>query len=256
MQRNNFAEINNKKIKKLTSSDIQFFISNLSVTMSPKSVKNIYGLLMPSIALFAPDLSFKVTLPTRNHKTLPSPSDEDVVALYKSASPWLQKCILLGAFVGMRRGEIASLKFKDIDGEYIHIHSDMVQDEEGNWIYKETPKNYSSIRRIWVHPAIIKLLGTGSPDSYVVDHNPNSISKCFIHMRDKMEVNVRFHDLRHYCMSIGAAVGIPDIYMADFGGYRHNSPVLKNTYQGNIKSISDGYSKQLGEYFARVAEKF
>ena len=252
LQKNYYSEIGKRKVRKLTSSELQFFVSDLATRVSPKTVRNIYGLLTASVALFAPDMVFRVTLPAKNNTTRVSPSDEQIKALFEQASEWLKACIALGAFGGIRRGEIASLKYGDIKGNFVYIHSDMVLDENKQWYYKEIPKTQASVRMVKLPQKVIDMLGTGKDDDFIFDHTPDHISKHFQRLRNKLGLDVRFHDLRHYYASIGAVLGIPDIYMADFGGWRHDSPVLKGVYQGNIQSIADGYSDKLTEHFENM----
>lgn len=252
MEKSYFNEISNIQIYKLTSEDIQTYISNLSQTRAPKTVKNAYALITASIAFFNPDIKFAVKLPPRTIKNNLEASDDDIRELYEHASDWLKVCILLAAFGGLRRGEIASLKYKDIGEDYVYVHSDMIMDEKNNWVYKEIPKNMSSVRYARIPNKVIDMIGTGDPEAFIIQHNPNTISKMFIKLRNRLGINIRFHDLRHYYASIGAVLGVPDIYVADFGGWRHDSPVLKNTYQNNIKSVSDGYSQKMIDYFNKI----
>ena len=136
MLRNNFDLIERRQIRKLTSEDLQIFISCLSREMSPKSVRNIYALLTASFALYAPDLSFKVSLPKKVNKRPISPSDGDIQTLFGEAQTELKKCIALAAFGSLRRGEICALTFGDIEGNTVHITKDMVQDKDNQWVIK------------------------------------------------------------------------------------------------------------------------
>lgn len=249
-----FDSIGSMKVKKLTSADLQYFISHLSTTLSPKTIKNIYGLLTASIALFAPEMHFKVTLPTREKNIAESPEESDVMALYEDAEEWLKKCIALGAFGGIRRGEIAALKYKDIKNDTVYIHADFVQDDNNVWHYKPMPKTVKSVRIVRLPSRVIELLGTGSPEQFVVGVMPDKITKGFYRLKKKHGMNIRFHDLRHFYASIGSILGIPDFVMADFGGWEHDSKSLKRAYQGNIKSITDGYSKKLNDHFDSLIE--
>lgn len=259
MLRNNYEPIKNKHIKKLTSEDLQLFISDLSIEgKSPKSVANIYGLLSASISLYLPDCSFKVTLPTKIKKRLISPSDGDIQLLYNSAAPELKKCIALSAFGSMRRGEICALTFGDIEGNIIHITKDVVQDVNNKWCLKDIPKTSDSIRDIYVPDEILILLGTGSKKEKIINYaNPGSITQCFTKLRNKLNVNIHFHQLRSYYASIGAVLGIPTNYLEDFGGWRRGSGVMKEVYQNSITSKSKEYARKMADHFSGliVSEK-
>lgn len=241
--KHHYKPLDNKKIKTLTSKDIQEFISDLSLKVSPKTVRNVYALLTCSIALYAPDLSFRVTLPAKQVKRPISPSDDDIRALYKAASDKMKICILLG-MRGIRRGEISALKYEDIKDGIAHIHADMVKNTDGEWIYKEIPKTSESDRFIPVP------IGKGS--GFVVEWTPDSITKRFIELRDSLGLNIRFHDLRHYFASTAAILNIPDIYTADLGGWTRDGSVMKSVYQNNIKSMSDYYADKIEKHLQSV----
>ena len=249
-----FGRIANAKIKRMTSEDAQLFISQLAAEYSAKTVKNAYALLKASVGFYCPDITLKVSLPTAIKKTAIAPDNDEIMELFSLASDWMKICIALAAFGSMRRGEIAAIKYGDIKGNSIFIHADMVMDENNKWIYKPIPKNQSSVRYVKLPQQVIKLLGTGNPDEFIIKYNPNTISKMFIKLRNRIGSDIRFHDLRHYYASIGAILNIPDIYLADFGGWRHDSTVMKSIYQGNISSIADGYSKQMTDYFGKLMD--
>ncbi len=105
----------------------------------------------------------------------------------------------------MRRGEISALKYSDIEKNTLYIHADLVKDKSGVWIYKE-PKTPDSIRYKTIPHEIIDLMGNGKPDEYVIKWTPDSITKRFINFRKTQGLDIRFHDLRHYYASIGAAL--------------------------------------------------
>ena len=238
-----YKPIGRKRIKTLTSKDMQEFISGLSLKVSPKTVRNIYALLKCSVALYAPDMVFKVTLPVKQKERPVSPSDDAVRALYEAASDKMKVCILLG-MRGVRRGEICALKYEDIDNGVAHIHADMVKNSKGKWVYKEIPKTSGSDRFIPVP------IGQGS--GFVVDWTPDSITKRFIELRDSLGFTIRFHDLRHYFASTAAVLGVPDIYTADLGGWQRDGMTMKSVYQNNIKSMSDYYADKIEAHLKSV----
>lgn len=258
MLANNYSTIGKKKIRTLTSEDLQIFVSDLARSgQSPKSIKNIYSLLTSSVALYAPNMSFKVTLPTRYKKEQISPSDDDVMRLFNAADHKLRVCIALAAFGSLRRGELCALKYSDIRENGVYVHADIIQDKDGKWLYKNSPKEKDSIRFAPLPSEIIELLGEGDPDEFVVKYAiPNSVSNRFNTLRHKLGITgIRFHDLRHYYASIGTVLGVPDTYLANFGGWAQGSNVLKTTYQNRIVPIQEGYAKRMTDHFSDMINK-
>ena len=252
-QRNHFDDIADVRIFRLTSYDMQMFISSLSGKVGPKTTANVYGLLASSVTLFRPDAIFRVTLPRRKKERQESPSDAVVMDLFSKADPELQKCIALAAFGSLRRGEICALKHKDINGPTIYVHADMVMDENGNWVYKDIPKTSDSNRKIHMPEQVVELLGDGIDDEYVVGINPGRVTDRFIKLRERLGYDVRFHDMRHYYASIGAVLGVPDSYLSSFGGWRSDNPgIMKTVYQNVISVESAKYSTIMNEHFNRL----
>ena len=251
MRKVDFDAIAKKKVRSLTSEDLQLFVSDLARNKSPKSVRNAYGLLTASIALYAPDLTFRVTLPAKPKKRPESPSDEAVRALYNAAYPQLRLCISF-AMCGIRRGEMCAFTYEDISDGVIHIDKDMVKDKYGQWIIKPRPKTEDSDRYVILPPFVLNQIGQGT--GRIITITPNTITKQFIKYRNKLGLSLTFHDIRHYFASTGALI-MPDIYLADMGGWSRNSAAMKSIYQNNIASMSEYYAKKMNRHLSGVVKE-
>jgi integrase len=241
-----YGVIGKKKIKSLTSEDMQLFISDLSTKVGPKTVRNAWGLLASSIALYDPDMHFRVTLPAKKVKRSVCPSDEAVRALLDNAREPLRTAILLG-MRSMRRGEICALKYEDIKDGVAHIHADMIKGPDG-WVYKEIPKTSESDR-------FVRVPDLGEGEGYIVKWSPDYITKEFIRLRDSLGLSVRFHDLRHYFASTAAVLNIPDIYTADMGGWSKSSGIMKEVYQNKVVSLADHYQSMIEDHLEKVSHE-
>ena len=247
-QEKNYKEIENMKIKSLTSEELQKFVNAKAATLSPKSVRNIYGLLVASVTLFQPDVCYRITLPQKTVYRPSSPSDEAVRALLENSRGNLHRAILLG-IRGMRRGEICALEYEDIVDGIAHIHRDIIKNDRSEWVIKEIPKTTGGDR-------YIKVPDFGEGTGRVMTCNPDRITRGFNNLKKKLGIELRFHDLRHYFASTAAVLNIPDIYTADMGGWSRsgNSTVMKTVYQNNIKSMSDYYAEKMESHLRKLEE--
>jgi integrase len=254
MQKHHYDTIGTKKIRSLTSEDMQLFISELvNKELSPKSVRNIYALLTSSVALYDDFAHFRVTLPTRQKKRPESPSDDDVKAYLNAASPDMKKRIAL-AILGLRRGEICAARYEDIHDGVLHIHSDWVKDKNNKWVLKEIPKTSESDRYIPLPPSLLQMIGEG--EGFIVKVKPDTVSRSFERLRDKVGIRFRLHDMRHFFASTAVLLGIPDLYTADMGGWtRGSSSALKSIYQNNIRSMSDYYQNKLVDHMDKIIKE-
>lgn len=251
---NRLKFMHSKKIRRLNSVDMQSVISELiDKGYSPKTIKNTYAFLKASVAFCGVDQTFKVHLPSTVQKPLESPENEQIEALYKNATGRMKICILFGC-LSLRRGEISALKYGDIDGNVLTVHADMVWGRDRKWHYKSSPKTDASNRSVYLPPVLLDMIGTGSPEQYIIDIKPNAIGNAFLRLKKKVGVDIRFHDLRHYFASIAKVLGVPDNYTANLGGWRNGSKVLKQTYQNNIVSMNEYYANIINDHLESLVK--
>lgn len=245
------AMIGSFRVDCLTNADLQHWINTLAAEKSAKTVKNAYGLVMAAISLYS-DKVFKVTLPTRQPVEYSIPSDEDVKRLMDNARPDLKIAIALASVGTLRRGEICSLKYKDIlrDFSAVYVHSDMVLDKNHNWIYKDIPKTSDSVRRVELPKEIIDMLGDGDPEEFIIKSSPAAITDVFCRLRDKLGLKCRFHDLRHYAASILHAIGVPDQYIMQRGGWSTDG-TLKAVYRNTLSDKEKQFTDRANSYFSQ-----
>ena len=255
MQKDKFESIKNKDIYKLTAEDMQKFVSETASKYSAKYTANIYGLLRPSVAMFRPYAVFNTTLPKKTVQRKIAPSNDDVQKLFMAADGELKICIALAAFGSLRRCEICGLKYGDVNKDSISIHADVVMDSDNNSIYKDMPKTSQSVRVIPLPAQVIKLIGTGNADDFVTHYTLSGLSNAYRKLRIELGIRkITLHDLRHYYASIGAVLGIPDIYVADFGGWKRGSPVLKQTYQDIMNDARLQFADTLNSHFGSLID--
>lgn len=251
IQRNHLQDIGSMSVSKIRSDDLQKYVNNLAINHKAKTVRNVYNFVLSAIRLYS-DRAFRVTLPQRAPYEYNVPTDAQVKALIDSARPELKLAILLASVGTLRRGEICSLKHKDVlrDFSAVYVHSDMVKGPDNLWIHKEMPKNASSVRRVPLLAAVMNMIEPGDPDDYVVGLTPSALGESFIYLRNKLGLKCRFHDLRHYAASILHAIGIPDQYIMERGGWSTDA-TLKAVYRNTLPDKSSAFSKKANEYFEK-----
>ena len=198
-----------KRLVAVTDKDIQGIIKG----MSKKTAKNYLGLIQP-----ATGRKFNVSLPSGRQKEMRVPSDLEVLGLleiFKDTE--VEIPIMLGAYGGLRRGEICALTMQDFDGDYVSISKDKVMDEHGSWIVKP-PKTETSNRTVLLPHDIVALIRR---NGYVTALDPHQLSLKF--QKKQMSLGIDppycFHSLRHYNASYLHSQGIPDAYIMARGGW-------------------------------------
>ena len=241
-----------QKVSTLTNESVQRFISDL--TVSPKSVRNIHGLLMASVQMFRPAAVFRITLPAPRKPELHTPTTDEIRKLIEviEQDRQLYIFVMLCAFGPMRRSEACAIRYDDIDkkNKTITVRRSRVQDSESKWIYKDIPKNYSSYRTIPYPGSVIKTIGTGF--GYVLEDTPTALSDRFTRKIKRAGLpHFRVHDLRHYGASILHAIGIPDQYIMSRGGWKTDN-VMKRVYRDTLTDVEKEMNKKVTGYFEAI----
>lgn len=245
------TSIGRMDVESITSKEAQLWISDISAEVSPKTVRNAWSLLMASMEMFT-EVNLKVTLPQKVPAELYCPSDEDVTTVLSivSEDAELEKAVLLAAFGPMRRSEICALNYEDINGNTVRVNKALVQDESKAWVLKAT-KTVGSNREIEYPDFVIKKLGSGT--GRVVSIHPNQITVRFGRALRSAGIHpFRFHDLRHYAASIMHAIGVPDVYIQQRGGWASNS-VLRRVYTNVIDIEQRKQTQKINEHFGKLS---
>ena len=229
------------KVEDITQEDVQTAINIEALKLSPKTIRNIHGLISATLKVYRPSLALNTSLPKKKRVELYIPTDDEIKRLLTSVEGTdMELPILLAAFGPMRRGEICALDSEDISGNIVHVCKNMVMSEKNGWVIK-TPKSYSGDRYI-EYPDFVAEKWKGIKGR-IVQINPNRITDRFKECLQEAGLeHFRFHDLRHYSASILHTLGIPDVYIMQRGGWSNDS-TLKTVYR---HALSD-HTKQTNE---------
>lgn len=247
MQRNCMVPLKEYQLKEITQSVIQKVINKASTELSPKSVRDMNGLISAVMKRFRPGIVINITLPKKLRSNIYIPTEVDIKKIVRASEGTIMEVpILLAAFGAMRRGEICALQKSDIKNHTIHVTKTMVMNDEGEWIVK-APKSYAGDRYVNYPSFVIEKFLELSTNT--VNMNPNTLTTSFGNLLKKLEIpHFRFHDLRHYNASVQHALGIPDAYIMQSGGWGNDS-VLKEVYRHTLPDMEDKMNKIAIDYF-------
>lgn len=248
--RRSLETIMNVPIDALTREKIQRAINIEAASHSPKTVRNIHGFLSAVLKMYRPGFVLNTQLPQKKATYMYIPTDDDVKKIIEfSKGTSVELAILLAAFGPMRRGEICALTDKDINGNIVTVNKAYVLDEQRGWVIK-TPKNFSSNRAI-IYPEFVieKIKGI---QGNLIPCTPDSLSRAFSKALKKSGLpHFRFHDLRHYCVSICKAMNIPDEYIMARGGWATNY-TMNNVYAHTLPDVQDAVTTKILNHFKTI----
>lgn len=247
----------------LTAQVVQGWINNLSAKYSPKYVRNVYGLFTASIEFTGFDLPFRVTLPATKEYKAHVPCDMEVQHLInylrspardkrdRESRQELLTAIMLAAFGSMRRGEICALTVDDFHGCHVSVTKDMVQDKHSAWVIKPTPKTSASCRTVELPQFVIEAIPLPERGRIMRAH-PEQITNRFRRAIQNCGADIpfRFHDLRHYYVSIAHALSVPDAYTMKMGGWATDR-TMKRVYRATLADREHKEQIKLNAHFAQ-----
>lgn len=259
IRRNRLGSIIDRSIYELTNDDIQGAVSIEAEACSPKTVRNVHGLLSAALNIYRPDLSVKAALPQKNVDEITIPTKEEIDTLLKSAQDAgdndLYLAILFGSQLGFRRSEICALTFGDLtqtaEGYTVRISKAMVTNAKRDWVIKP-PKTTSGYRSLPTTAAITAQLATldqHDKSARVIQLNPDQITNKFRALQAKCGIGIyRFHDLRHYNASVMIAMGIPTLYITQRLGHQGDN-MIKRVYGHLLQHKQEDVNNQLNDFF-------
>ena len=250
-----FPELMPLRLSRLTQEALQSAVNVMSANHSPKSVRNAHGLLSAVLSMFAPEIRLNTRLPQSRKPDLYVPTEQEVEKLVRSIrGTELEKAVLLAAFGSLRRSECSALMISDIEGDIIHVNKAIVLGADKQWTLKQ-PKSKAGYRDIKMPGFVIERLKP-APNGRIVNIMPVTITDYFADARRKFNLpHFRFHDLRHYQASILHAMGVPDKYIMERGGWSTDS-TLKNIYQHTMSDKRKQVEDDIVQRFEDSHKKF
>lgn len=239
------------KCSHITQIDVQDEVNRLAGKYSPKTVHNAHGLISAVLGQYAPSLNLRTTLPPRQRKIKDLPTAEQIIDWFKGSD--IELIVLLGLWQGFRVSEIRGLRKSDFKNGVLTINQVIVTVGKEN-ITKSMAKTTKSNRQLKV-PEIIQHLVDEVDGEYITTFGGVTISHKFKSIAIKNGFpDITFHDLRHLNASIMLALGVPDKYAMERGGWATTS-VLKNVYQQTMSAERQHFDKVIDNYFENIMKK-
>lgn len=224
-------------------------------TPSPKYIRNIYGLLSATLREYHPSFQLNITLPQKQvieQKYLEPEQISVLMAAVRGTE--MEIPVLLALWLSLRSSEVTGLTWEcvDFDHSTITVRQAKVRNKDNQWVDKTT-KTTNSTRTISAPDYIMDLLrfskGDAAPTDHVVDIKGNCLyQRLRVILKNNDLPSIRFHDLRHTCCTIMAALNVPEKYMMTRGGWSSPS-VMRQVYTHALQSKQRTVDEQIDDYF-------
>lgn len=219
-----------KKISDLDRRTLQRMVNDEARQVSPKTVKNAWGLLTAALQEYRIDVS-GINLPQIPRNERPYLTHTEILTFCRAVSGRSCEIPALLALCSLRRSEIAALTWDDVDlaRDTIRIRGSVVKGPDG-FVRKKTNKTASSARTVRIiipqlHDALAAVTDKTGP---VLKGYPNTMySQINKTCRDASLPEVGVHGLRHSFASLCHHLGVPEMECAKMGGWSDLSTMRK-----------------------------
>lgn len=256
VRRERFKGIMQCDIHKLTKQDIQIAVNQECRFVSPKTIKNAYGLVRPVLKEYGVDV-FGVKLPQIVKKQkgyVQSDEIEKLIDVVRGDPCEIQ--ILLALWLGMRRSEIMGLHWDCIDykHKWLVIKRVLVLNKDNEYVLKEGAKNRESQRKVDCPDYILDKLKEKQGDRTTgpcFTNHPNTILKR-VHRACKLAgiTDTTVHGLRHTNAAVMRQLGVSDAHAMERGGWTEER-TYKATYSYVFESTSEREDKMVNDFFEK-----
>ena len=248
-RRNQMQGLMGIQLTDLTNSDIQSEFNREALRLSPKTLRNARGLLSAALSVYMPDFTVRVSLPAKAHKVPDLPTPEEVIRAVRGTD--IELPCLLALWLSLRMSEVRGIRYKDIHGNILTVQNVKIKFGAEEFT-KEQTKTYNSTRVHELPDKLLELIGTGSPEEYVVPMVAQTITKQLKrYVKKSCGKDVTFHQLRHLNASVMVELGVPDKYAMERGGWSTDS-TLRSVYQHTFDDKRREIDKQINDYFERL----
>ena len=227
-------------VKNVTRQMVQSTIMELSNKVSDrtgrpisaKTIHNFHGLLVSALREADPDIRIDTSLPKIQKKFIELPPVEDVINAIKGTD--IELPCMLAMWLSLSMSEIRGINIDAIKDGVLTIKESVV-DVNNVPVHKEATKAFDRTRRLAVPPYIMRLIeqtdAYKNGYGYIVTRSSNAIMARFRRvLKDAGVQHMTFHQLRHMNASIMAALGVPNLYAQERGGWSTDH-TLKRVYQ-------------------------
>ena len=253
---NSFKCLQKTRLCDLKSFDIQRAISLESRRISPKYIKNAYGLFKSVLKMFEVDVNLNsIKLPKVIKKEKELPDFATIFDIFHGDE--IELPVLLASWMSLRIGEVAGLQFQDVDEEHklLHVRRTIIMTESGNKL-RVGCKTEKSTRTLQLPDYIldlIKAIPHESDTDPILQITPKALRSRFKRRVVKKGIDMTFHDLRHLNASVMLMLGVPDKYAMERGGWSTDN-ILKSVYQQTFSAERVKVDAIIDNYFNSIVK--
>ena len=263
-QYDSYSFLMDKKLKDITSSDLQIAVdfdakrvSKRSTSkrnyISPKTVRNAYSFVITVIRYFYPGDEYDVKLPKVPKKIKEQLPPQTVLKIIRGTE--IELPCLLACWLSFSMSEIRGIRIRNISAGYLTLNQ-VVVDIHCTATVKENGKADPRLRRHkipdYIQSLINQAIAGKSPDEPLITLSGHAIYMRWTRILEENHLpHMTFHDLRHLNASVMALLRIPDKYAQERGGWASDR-VMKRVYTHTFSEEREKVDATIDNYFDNI----
>lgn len=248
INRNWLSAIKDVEIADFGTPNAQKFVNTLARKLSAKSVSNAWGLVSSAVRMQEPEKVLAVTLPAKRKQMRELPTAAEVIEAVKDTN--IEIPALLAMCCSLRASEVRGIRYRDIRKGVLTVRETRLCLADGD-VTREQTKTFQSTRKIILPRYLAELIEAGrtNENDFVVELTYSQVYNRFVDAIEQAGLpHMRFHDLRHLNASIMLALGVPEKYAMERGGWSTPS-TLQSVYQHTFSAEREQVDKKINAYF-------
>lgn len=249
----------NKPLYSLTCPMIQNSMNTSLVTLSPKTVKNRYGLLRRILNVYHPTFIWNIEYPKQKKKIKRTYSNEYIGQILNAikGNPFELE-IYLG-ILSMRESEIGGAKFEDVNytEKTLHICRAKLLNKDKEYVIVDFTKTFDSDRIIYLPDYVCHLIEERqkhSKSKFITEVPTHAFWDRLNYILKKNNIeSLSFHELRHIYSSVSSSLGIDAQIRMQNGGWS-SEKIMDGNYRHAISEAQLEANKKMNDYINKTAK--
>ena len=218
--------------------------------MSPKSVANVCGLIESAVR-YTDGVTLTAQRPAPRKQVVHLLDPEAVISIVRGSA--IELPVLLAMWLSLSMSEIRGLTARSVNGSELTVRGAVV-DIDGVPTFKESNKAYDRTRTLRLPQRILDLIRETDAwkkgEGCLVPFRSCALHDRWIGIQKRagVEEPMTFHQLRHLNASVMMALGLPDTYAMERGGWSSRQ-TLNRVYQHTMASRRADYDDRVDRFF-------
>lgn len=251
-------DIINKPLYSISCPLIDASINKALERLSPKTIKNRYGLLQRVLSVYHPSFIWAVHYPQRSKPKKKMYSNEYISQILQAAKNSNFELEIYLGLLSMRESEICGLKWEDVSlpQKMLTICRKKVRNKKGEYVIVENNKTYDSSRDIYLPDYVCHLLEERKEHQqgeFVTNISPHSFWDKLKYILESQGIEpTSFHSLRHMYSSVSSSLGIDAQIRMQNGGWS-SEKIMDGNYRHAISESQIDANKKMNDYINNAA---